>query len=131
MALVSRLARTDSATVLGMATAMGVFLIYNNAVPTIADIRTEAPHNDDIEKARRAAAWKSATLVGLTFLIARDLNSFMISGAALFAMDYSVKHANGTHPATGKLDDDAVPVLGAEGASNVYPMPDYAESADM
>jgi hypothetical protein len=111
-----------------MATAMGIFLIYNNAVPTLADIRTEPPHNDDIEKARKAAAVKSAGLVGLSFLIARDLNSFMISGLALIAMDYSVKHANGTHPATGKLDDDAVPVLGGDSTSNVYPMPDYADA---
>ncbi len=117
--LLSRL-EPDSATQVGILTAIGIYLIYNNALPTIADIRQAPPHDNDVERARKSAAWKSAALVTLVFLVARDLNSYIISGAALVGLDYMYKHHNAIQPATGKLDADTT------GAPNVYPLPDYA-----
>lgn len=125
MAFLSNL-KPDSATQVGLLTAAGVYLIYSNAMPNMTDIRTTEPHNDDVESERRQAAWKSAALIGLVFLVSRDLNSYIISGAALFGIDYMYKHSNAVHPATGKVD------TGGSGESidgSTYAMPNYAESA--
>src|SRR5690349_19066381 len=100
----SALSTPDSGTVVGLLTAAGVYLIYNNSLPNIADERSADPHNNDLEAARKGAAYKSAALLGLVFLVARDVNSYIISGAALVGIDYMHKHANAVHPMTGKLD---------------------------
>jgi hypothetical protein len=117
MAFMSKLA-PDSATQVGILTAVGVYLIYNNALPSIADIRQAPPHDGDVESARKAAAWKSAALIGLVFLVARDFNSYIISGAALVGLDYMYKHHNTVNPGTGKVDANT-------GGATVYAMPDY------
>jgi|SRR5215831_3362418 len=103
MKLLSRL-QPDSATSVGILTAVGVYLIYNNALPNTADVRLAPPNNSDVESARKAAAWKSAGLITLVFLVARDLNSYIISGGALVGIDYLYKHANAIQPTTGKFE---------------------------
>jgi hypothetical protein len=121
----SRLLNPDSATLIGVMTAAGVYLIYNNALPSITDLRTAPAHNADAESARKAAAWKSAALIGVVFLVARDLNSYIISGAALVGIDYMYKHANATNPQTGKLDTGAGGESIAPTLAQAYPLPDY------
>lgn len=118
MKLLSRL-EPDSATEVGILTAIGVYLIYNNALPSIADIRQAPPHDNDVETARKAAAWKSAALVSVVFLVARDLNSYIISAAALVGLDYMYKHHNAVQPTTGAVD------VSTAAAPNVYPLPEY------
>ncbi len=118
----------DSATTVGILTAAGVYLIYNNALPTAVDIRTAPPHDGDIEAERKAAAWKSALLIGVVFLVARDLNSYIISGAALVGIDYMYKHANATNPQTGKLDTSGNGGSVAPSLTQAYPLPDYQEA---
>lgn len=117
--LLSRL-EPDSATQVGILSAIGVYLIYNNALPSIADIRQAPPHDNDVESARKAAAWKSAGLVALVFIVARDLNSFIISGAALIGLDYMYKHHNAVQPTTQTVDTSSV------AAPSAYPLPEYA-----
>lgn len=108
--LLSRL-QPDSATMVGLLTAAGVYLIYNNALPTAADIRLGPPNDNDIEASRRSAAIKSTLLIGLVFLVARDLNSYIISGGALVGIDYMYKHHNAIEPTTGKLDAGTPPTI--------------------
>ena len=109
----------DSATMVGLLTAAGVYLIYNNALPSATAVRGAEPHDNDVETERKHAAIKSAALIGIVFLVARDLNSYMISGAALVGIDLMYKHANAVHPATGKIMDD-----GTSSLSNTYALPD-------
>lgn len=94
----------DTAIMTGVLLGGAVFLIYNNALPTVADLNTTPANNDAAEKARKTAAIKSAALVGLVAVVSRDLNTFIIGGAAMFGMDYLYKHANATNPGTQKLD---------------------------
>jgi hypothetical protein len=108
--MLSRL-QPDSATMVGLLTAAGVYLIYNNSLPTMADIRLGPPNDNDVEAARRGAAVKSAVLIGLVFLVARDLNSYIISGGALVGIDYMYKHHNAIEPSTGKLDVGTPPTI--------------------
>jgi hypothetical protein len=106
----------------GLLTAAGVYLIYNNSVPNLSDLHAAPPHDSDVESARKGAAIKSAVLVGLVFLVARDVNSYIISGAALVGMDYMVKHHNAVGH-NGKIDTGTVSV--APGLSQAYPLPEY------
>jgi len=119
--------KPDSATTVGILTAAGVFLIYQNALPATTDIRSAMPHNTDVETARKHAAWTSVALVGVVFLVARDLNSYIISGAALVGVDYMHKHANAVHPNTGKLDTGNSGLSIAPGLESAYPVADYGE----
>src|SRR5690348_7946329 len=96
--------RPDSATMVGLFTAGGIFLIYNNALPNAASIRAGAPHDTDVEAARKKAAWISAGLIGASFLVARSVDSYIISGIALFGIDYLYKHENAVNPMTQAPD---------------------------
>lgn len=111
----------------GLATALAVLFIYNNALPSHADIRTGDANNQDIESARKGAAVKSTALVGLVFLITRDLNTFILSGATVVGIDYLAKHHNAINPQTGTLDtqsgvDNMAP-------SNVFSLPGYGAAS--
>jgi hypothetical protein len=112
----------DSATTVGILTAAGVYLIYNNSLPKVADLRTIEAGNQDAESARKAAAWKSAGLIAIVFLVARDLNSYIISGAALVGIDLMYRHANQVNPQTGKVDTSQ-----DMQQATVYPMAEYVE----
>ena len=110
----------------GLATSLAVYLIYNSQLPSGADIRAGNPNNDDIESSRKSAAYKSAGLIGLVFLVTRDLNAFIISGASLTGIDYVTKHHNAINPGSGKLQTDT----GTAAPSNVFSMPEYGNSSE-
>ena len=125
--MLSRL-KPDSATMVGLLTAAGVVLIYQNALPSIADIRVAAPNDEDLDTSRKHAAWVSAALVGVVFVVARDLNSYIISGAALVGVDYLYKHNNAFNPHSGKLEGQMRTSITTDD-NIVHPMPQYEESA--
>lgn len=86
----------------GLATAAVVYSVYQNATPTIADIRTGPPQDDHIDSSRKMAAWTAAGVVGGISLIARDATVFIIGGAMVVALDWWTRHANAVNPDTGK-----------------------------
>lgn len=114
----------DSATTVGLLTAIGVYLIYNNALPNLTDVRVAAPHDEDVDKERKYAAIKSAVLIGGVFLVARDFNSYVISGAALVGIDWMYKHANSVQH--GSVDMGSHLTLTDDAR---YAMPSYADDA--
>lgn len=124
----SRLRSPDSATSLGIATAAAVYLIYQNALPSLSDIHVAPSHDDTIEKTRKHAAWMSAALISVVFVVSRDLNSYVISGAALVGIDYLYKHNNAMNANTGKFD---LPDVNVQHGDNVtaFPMPSYDDAA--
>lgn len=120
--------KPDSSVMTGLAEAAAVYVIYQSMLPNHADIRSAPPHNTDVESARKAAAWKSAAVLGFIFLLTQDLNSFLIGGLALAGIDYSVKHANGINPSTGKLD--GATITQPPGNEQAFPMPAYSGGPD-
>lgn len=118
--------KPESSMTVGLAEAAAVYVIYQSALPNHADIRTADAHNTDIEAARKRAAWKSASILGLVFLITQDVNSFLIGGLALSGIDLMVKHANAVHPATGKMAGPVAPSGSA--LETATPLPDYADA---
>jgi hypothetical protein len=122
--------KPDSSVMTGLAEAAAVYVIYQAALPNHADIRSAPPHNNDVESARKGAAWKSAAVLGFVFLLTQDLNSFLIGGLALGGIDYMTKHANGINPSTGKLaaPGSSISEPSAQapaGNSQAFPLPDY------
>ncbi len=124
--------KPESSITVGLAEAAAVYVIYQSALPSHADIRSADAHNGDIEASRKRAAWKAASILGLVFLITQDVNSFLIGGAALGGIDLMVKHANAVHPATGKMAGSSASadngVGGTVDLSTATPLADYAET---
>jgi hypothetical protein len=114
----------------GLAQGVAIYLIYQSALPPHADIRTAQADNGDIEAARKGAAYKSAALLGVVFLLSRDLNAFIIGGTELFGIDYLAKHHNMINPLSGKFDTGSA---GGQSTapSNVYSLPDYGQTEAM
>jgi len=123
----SKLANVEGGTMVGLLTAAGVYLIYQNALPSTADIREAAPHDESVERERKKAAWESLALIGGVFLISRDLNSYIVSGIALVGIDYMHKHANAIHPATQQVDVNGGADSVAPDMADAYAMPDYTD----
>lgn len=125
--------KSDNAVMVGLAEGAVIAAVYQHAIPSMADVRTATPHNSDIEASRKRAALESAAILGLVFLMTRDVNSFLIGGLMLTAIDLHVKHANGVHPATGKLapggsiTDNSVAV---SGNTEAFSLPDYGGADD-
>jgi hypothetical protein len=119
--------KPDSSVMIGLAEAAAVYVIYQNALPPVADVRTAPANNSDAEGARKAAAWKSGAVLGFVFLITQDVNSFLIGGLALAGIDLMHKHANGVNPATGQLAGSQI--SGPPGTtvdnSVAFPLADY------
>jgi len=115
----------ESAVIVGLGEAAAVYAIYAGALPPHVDIRAADAHNNDVEAARKRAAWMSAALLGLVLLVTQDVNATIIGGTALAGIDLMVKHANAVHPATGTTADTSVP---ADNDAS-YGLPDYADSA--
>lgn len=128
MKLTSVIKAPEGSITIGLAEAAAVYVIYQSALPSHTDIRAADPHNQDVEAARKHAAWKAAAVLGLVFLITQDLNSFLIGGLALGGVDLMVKHANGVHPSTGKLagPESTVPADN----ETATPLPDYTDHTD-
>jgi hypothetical protein len=118
--------KPDQAVLAGLAEAGAVYVIYQAALPNHADIRSADAHNTDIEASRKRAAWMAAGVLGIVFLMTKDLNSFLIGGLALGGIDILTKHANAVSPATGKM----VAPAGKPGDVNSFPMPDFTGQDD-
>lgn len=117
----------ETSVMLGLANGGIVVGIYSYYLPSNASVRTADPMDNDVEKTRRAAAWSSAAVLGMMYLLTKDRNSFLIGGLVLAAVDMTVKHSNGINPFTNKLDDPAKETMDSGDGANVYSMPDYAE----
>lgn len=101
----------------GLATATVVYGVYTQATPTIADIRTAKPGDDNIEASRKTAAWTAAVLVAAISLLAKDPTVFVVGGGMVIGMDWWTRHANQVDPATGKAS--TAPAGMAPSATNV------------
>jgi hypothetical protein len=103
MGLKSIIKAPENAMLVGLAEVAVIYSLYQKAVPNDTDVRAASALDRDVEAARRHAAWTSAILIGLVFLITGDINSTVIGGAGLAGIDLMTKHANGVNPNTGKL----------------------------
>lgn len=120
--------RPEGGIAAGIGTALAVFLIYNSQLPSSADLRIGPAHEQNAEASRKGAAVESAALIGIVFLLTRDLNAFIISGVALGGIDYLAKHHNGINGASGQWDS---PSASVSEMATVHPMPQYGDAESM
>lgn len=128
MKLVSVFRHPEGGIAAGIGTAIAVYLIYNSSLPPTIDVRMSPSNDTNIESVRKSAALKSAGLIGLVFLITRDVNAFVISGASLGGIDYLYKHHNAIDSHTGKFEQ---PEGTVSPMATLHPLPDYGHSEDM
>jgi hypothetical protein len=129
MKLTSVFRHPEGGVAAGIGTGIAVFLIYQASLPPLADVRMAQPPNEpNLEATRKSAAMKSAALIGLVFLVTRDLNTFIISGASLGGIDYLYKHHNAINPNTGKFE--AAPDTMSPQLASVHPMPEYGYESE-
>lgn len=111
-----------------VATGIGIgavdLLIFDRMVPGVADIRTAAPKNQDVETVRQQATIYCTGVNGFVSLITRDWNVFLIGGIVTIAMSYLVAHANEVNPQTGKMTPPAETSLTPDMSS--WALPDYS-----
>lgn len=94
--------KPDASIMAGLATAAVVFAVYNNALPSIADVRTAQPGNQDVQASERSAGWISAGVVAGVSLVAKDPTIFILGGAMVIGMSWWHRHADMVNPSLGK-----------------------------
>lgn len=103
--------RSEYSIMGGLATAAIVYAIYSNATPTMAEIRTTAPMNPDIDASERAASWTAAGVVAGISLIAKDPTIFIIGSGMVVAMAWWHRHSNMVNPDYGRAVPNAQPTM--------------------
>lgn len=130
--MIKSVLKPETSVMTGVAEAALIIAIYTHNMPSAANVRANGQPNDEpIESARKSAAYQSAGMLGLIFLLTRDWNSFLIGGAMLGGIDFWMKHHNATLPATNKAtttnpNDGAVQPV----ADQVYTQPASMDEAD-
>lgn len=81
-----------------LAVATMTYAIFQNATPSVADIRSLPENNADISKSARGAAWMAAGIGSMVSLIARDPVIFWATGVSVMGMKWWTEHANMVKP---------------------------------
>lgn len=115
------MAQTHGRMIVAGITAVGVVMIHDHFVPSVADIRTAQPFDTDIDSASRSALVTAVGFVALMSLLSRSLEPFIVGGATEVILDFATKYANAVSPDSGKMA--GTPAM--SGVSTSYPMPDY------
>ena len=107
---------------LGFAVATGALTygLYSFNVPSVSVVHATAPNDVNVEAGRKKAAITAGIAVVGISVLTRDVNVFIVGGVILILLDFSIRHANSTHPVTGELVSPAASgnaALSATGAS--------------
>lgn len=89
-----------SASLAVMALDYGIFSMN---LPTTADVKASAPHNQAVDSARKVATWTAVSACAALSLLAHDPNIFIFGGGFAVALDWYFRHANAVHPGTGQV----------------------------
>jgi len=86
------------------ATAAVVYGIFQVEVgASVADVRSNPPHNSIMSGTVTTAGWTSAAVVAGISLLAKDPTVFVFGGAVAAALTWKYKHANLVNPGTGQV----------------------------
>lgn len=119
---------TNPSEVVAIGVGIGVVdaFIFTHALPSMADIRTATPQNNDIDAARRQATGLAIAVNGLVSLMTRNWDVFLIGGVVTAGLSWFAVHANAVNPETGKAGTPGNAVVSADqDNANAYAMPDY------
>lgn len=111
--------RPDASISAGLATVGLVYGVYQINLPSVVDVRAAPPGDGHVQRSERVATWTAAALVSGVSLIARDMNIFVLGGAATVAMAWYYRHADHVNPVTKVANS-------ARNSAHVDTMPDTA-----
>lgn len=97
------LLKPDQSVLTALATAGAVFAVYTVAMPSLSEVHAANPHNQAIDSGRKKAMITAIGLVSGAFLLTKDVNVFIAGGAVFLGEEWSYRHANASHPETGKV----------------------------
>jgi hypothetical protein len=103
--------KPEISTMAALSTAALVYAIYNNATPPMADVRMStpgSPEHNDVDAARKQAAWISAGAVGAIALVAKDPNIAIVGWGMTVALDWWHRYSNEINPIIGKVLPNAM-----------------------
>jgi hypothetical protein len=72
----------------------GVWIIYQNVLPPVADIRVGQNNDKDAAAAEKTARWTAAVVVAGVSLLTQDMTVFILGASALIAESWAHRHAN-------------------------------------
>lgn len=126
--------KPEGSLVAGLATAAVVYTVYQTALPSIADIRTAQPGNQDIAAAERSAGLISGAFVGGISLIAKDPTIFILGGSMVIVLAWWHRHADMVKPELGKAvphftNESSMVDAQAQADASSYDMGQYETSA--
>ena len=98
--------KPDGSIVLGLATVIMTYAIYDRALPDAATMSATDANDINIESARKKATWTAAGMLSAITLLTKDVNVFILGGTSLFAFDWHARHSNAANPDTGVLVSD-------------------------
>lgn len=106
-----------------LAVSTAVLAVHSVATPTMSDVRTLDPGNEDISRSENAATWMSAGLVSVVSLVARDPMIFIIGGAVTIGVAWMNRHANHVVPQLGMFTNPLAAGSANSPAPVTEPMP--------
>lgn len=83
-----------------MALDFGVFQIN---LPTTADVKSSAPHNQALDSSRKGATWTCVGTCAALSLLAKDPNVFIFGAGFAVILDWYYRHANAVSPQSGEV----------------------------
>lgn len=121
--------KPSESVMVALATGALVWGSYTHNLPDTATIHQTEPYNTNIDAGRKKAMWTSAAIVGGAFLLTHDANVFMVGAGSFLLLEWMARHANATHPNTGKVmarsASDALSSGYAQQDMNVTEAPTY------
>lgn len=89
---------------IALATVTLVYTIYSRGLPTNVDVRVGKTGDVDVDAVRKQNAMLAAGTVSGIALLTKDPNVFILGGAAVVALDWSVRINNFTNPLTKRVE---------------------------
>jgi hypothetical protein len=95
--------KAEHSLLIGLATAAAVGVVYQQNLPSNAQVRASSPNNQHINTSRTVATWEAAAIVAGIAFLAHDPTVFVIGGVTMIALDFGARHANATDNVTGQI----------------------------
>lgn len=108
--------KPSESVMVALATGAFVYGVYQYNLPTTTEVSGAMPHAPTVNSGMTKARTTAAAAVAGVFLITHDATVFDAGALTLVFVDWSYRHANATHPETGKL----VPVTNSQALDAGY-----------
>lgn len=98
--------KTETSLIASLSVATIVFTIYNQGLPSQADVRVGKVGDETIEQVRKQNAWMAAAVVSGISLLTRDTRVFTTGAAMVVGLDWLTRSNNWANPLTNRVDVD-------------------------